>query len=169
MSAIDRADQDVQHGDYGMARIRLASYLNTKGYDPALLSRLGQLSYDMRDLAQAGRYWMTSSAEGENVESAIKAFLRHTGNDPFSIAAQLPPAVRQIPPDSLPGVARARVQRFGLKETLERAARAPRKRRSAARGKIVTVTGGAVGLLVVLLMITIFVVGLTVIVGWLFW
>jgi hypothetical protein len=168
MSAINRADQDIEHGDYGMARIRLASYLNTKGYDPALLDRLGQLSYDMRDPVQAGRYWLASNAQGEHIESAIKAFLRHTGSNAHSIAAQLPPPVRYVPPDSLPSVARERVRRFGLEETLQRISRVPREPRGAPSDRAANAIGWAVVLLVVLPGVTFLIVGVITVFGWLF-
>ena len=61
MSALQRAEEDVKRGDYGLARQRLISYLHTKGYDAELLARIGRLCFDMHDLFQAGRYWLLSA------------------------------------------------------------------------------------------------------------
>lgn len=164
MSAIERADRDLERGDYGMARERLASYLNSKGYDPAMLERLGQLCYEMRDLAQAGRYWLASSAEGEHVEQAVAAFVRRSGTERAFIAAQLPRAVLETTPDSLPPVALERVRRLGLEALIGKPARG-RGSCETTRGDLVCVT---IGVLVAALVGLAFVVGLGTIVRWLF-
>lgn len=120
MSAIERANQDVERGDYGMARVRLASYLNAKGYDADMLNRLGEISFEMHDPSQAGRYWLASSADGEHVEQAVAAFMDRMGKDSGSAVSRLPRAVREAPTGALPPVAKDRLRDLGLDETLSR-------------------------------------------------
>ncbi len=120
MSAIERAEQDVERGDYGMARVRLASYLNAKGYDADMLNRLGQISFEMHDPSQAGRYWLASSADGEHVEQAVAAFMDRMGKDSRSAVSRLPRVVREAPTGALPPVAKDRLRRLGLDEALSK-------------------------------------------------
>ena len=118
MSAIERAEQDVERGDYGLARVRLASYLNAKGYDADMLNRLGEISFEMHDPSQAGRYWLASTAEGPQVEEAVAAFVGRTGIDARVTVSRLPRAVREAPMSALPPVAKDRLRDLGLDETL---------------------------------------------------
>ncbi len=118
MAAIERANEDIERGDYGMARVRLASYLSSKGYDSELLKRLGEISFEMHDLAQAGRYWLASSAEGEQVEEAVASFVRYSGGDSRAAVCQLPRVVREAPMSVLPERARERLRRLGLEDIL---------------------------------------------------
>ena len=54
MGAIERAREDVQVGDLGLARQRLASFLASQGYDAEALEELGRVCLAMRDLRSAG-------------------------------------------------------------------------------------------------------------------
>ena len=165
MSALERAEEDVRRGDYGLARQRLASYLSTNGYDPDLLARLGQISHDMRDVHQAGRFWLTSTAQGEEVEQAVAVFLRRAGTDPASIVAQLPPTVRQPALDVFPELVRDRLRRHRLEKAIIVAARRTTcPGQSTWGGRIATV--GC--LLVALSLLVIFVAGLVQGISWLF-
>jgi hypothetical protein len=119
-SVFERVSEDLERGDYGLARTRLTSYVHTKGYSSELVERIGQISFEMRDLTTAGRYWLASDAEGEDVERAISAFVDHFGPDPDKLASQLPPAVRQVPVAELPPVARERLARLGLEKAFEK-------------------------------------------------
>jgi hypothetical protein len=164
MSAVERADADLERGDYGMARERLASYLNSKGYDAELLQRLGRLSYEMRDLAQAGRYWLASAGGGDDVEKAVAAFIRRSGNDPTSVAAQLPRVVREASPDSLPPIPKERLRRLGLLDEIGRVVHRQESQQTTWRGRIAL---GLVALLVLLCVLA-WGVGVHAIIRWLF-
>ena len=118
MSAIERAEQDVERGDYGLARVRLAGYLNSKGYDAEILDRLGRISYEMHDPSEAGRYWLASTAEGPQVEGAVAAFVGRTGSDARVTVSKLPRAVREAPMSALPPIAKDRLRDLGLDEVL---------------------------------------------------
>ena len=93
-TAIQRAKQDEAAGDLGMARARLCGYLNSKGYDADLLAEIGRLSFDIQDLYHAGRYWLTSSAVGPDVDRAIAHFLGSTSRKPQYVVAELPRVCR---------------------------------------------------------------------------
>ncbi|MBU0640966.1 MAG: hypothetical protein KKB50_19050 [Planctomycetes bacterium] len=123
MSALERAAEDIERGDYGLARRRLHSYLSTKGYDADVLERIGQLCNDMHDPHEAGRFWLVSCAGGERVERAIALFCKQGGSDPKSVVAQLPRFCRQPSLDLYPAPARERLRRLGLAEALTATAR----------------------------------------------
>jgi hypothetical protein len=168
MSAIERANQDIERGDYGMARVRLASYLNAKGYDADMLNRLGEISFEMHDPSQAGRYWLASSADGEHVEQAVAAFMDRMGKDSRSAVSRLPRAVREAPTGALPPVAKDRMRRLGLDEVF--AKWCPRERPVGVKslGRIAKVTIAVVLLTLVGVLCIIFCTGLWIITQWLF-
>ncbi|RJP36795.1 MAG: hypothetical protein C4547_06635 [Phycisphaerales bacterium] len=118
MSALDRVKTDIERGDFGMARIRLMSYLDTQGYDPEVLNRLGQLCLDMHDPFEAGRFWLASSARGEDVDAAISVFLDRVGGGPWHVVSQLPRGVRLASLESYPDAAADRLRQFGLQEAI---------------------------------------------------
>lgn len=114
MSALERAEEDMRRGDYAMARQRLAAYLDQKGYDPALLDRLGEISLRMHDPFSAGRYWLTAPREDEQAEAAIAAFRSRAGVQKEQILNQLPPVVRALKPEDMPARVRERLSAIGL-------------------------------------------------------
>ena len=118
MSAVERAKEDLGRGDHWLARQRVASYLATSGYDPELLTFLGQICFEMHDAYAAGRYWLASTAEGERVEQAIETFLRHSGGDPMSIAATLPSFVKSAPRGGYPAIVQERLRRIGISDAV---------------------------------------------------
>lgn len=122
MTIQERIEKDVARGDYGLARERLLSHLNSKGYDPELLAQLGELCFKMHDLAAAGKYWLASSASGEEVDAAIKLFVRRCGGIPEHTAAQLPRFIRLKSSGGYPASVRERLERVGLLEAIQRRA-----------------------------------------------
>jgi hypothetical protein len=120
MTIQERIEKDVARGDYGLARDRLLSHLHSKGYDPELLSQLGELCFKMHDLAAAGKYWLTSSAQGEKVDKAIEAFVSRCGEIPEHTAAQLPRFIRLKSSGGYPAPVRERLERIGLHEAIQR-------------------------------------------------
>jgi len=164
-SAVTRAEEDIRRGDLGAARQRLASYLGTRGYDPELLDRIGRISHDMRDIAQAGRYWFLATASGPDIERAIAAFLRNAGHDPAIIASQLPRHALLDNVDAYPPSVQPRIHGAGLDTELVRVAR---------HRRLATHTGDSSPwllvpcLLFVLGLTVVVLVGLTTIGAWLF-
>ena len=165
MSALERAQEDIQRGDYGLARQRLTSLLVNKGYDAELAARIGWLSYDMRDLYQAGRYWLLADAEGGQVDEAIDLFLKRSGSEPRVIVGQLPRTLRLSNLDDYPEPVRRRLRRLGLEEAMVLAARSdPGASRASWSDRATTIgcLAAALGLLAILL------IGLGTLVHWLF-
>jgi len=165
MGALERAERDIERGDYGLARLRLVSYLSTQGYDPDLLARLGRIAYDMHDPFAAGMYWLTSTAEGPEVEEAIAAFRRRSGHTPTQIVSQLPRMLRMAGIHAYPKIVQDRLFRLGLDEAILFTPGPPRDAPVAKwkeRGCL------AVALLVLVAGITVFIVGLGVVSIWLF-
>ena len=114
MNALQRAENDLKRGEHWLARCRIESYLQTKGYDAELLTKAGRIALEMHDKYNAGRLWLTSNAEGEDVEEAMAVFLKHAGTDPVQVLCQLPRVARRAPLDSYPPVVQDRLRRFGL-------------------------------------------------------
>jgi|GEM_PF-3441386 len=120
MTALERAEEDVARGEYWLARRRLESYLQTKGYDPQVLARLGEISHEMKDTYAAGRAWLLSTATGEHVEAAIETFVKHAGAGPEEIAACLYRSAWPADITACDAIVQARLERFGLKEAIVR-------------------------------------------------
>lgn len=85
-----RANDDMKRGDYGMARRRLISHANTCGYEPKVMARIGRIAYDMKDLDEAGRWWLLSDAKGEEVKRAIEQFVAYRNGDVAQMVKDLP-------------------------------------------------------------------------------
>lgn len=113
-SAVERANQDIAEGNHWLARQRLESHLLAVGYDPELLVKLGEIASAMHDAFNAGRFWLTSTAEGAHVEEAVAVFIEHVGSDAKQIAASLPRAVRLPDLASYPPIVQTRLRRLGL-------------------------------------------------------
>jgi len=118
MTILDRIQRDIDQGDYALARDRLASHVNSKGYNPELLARLGRISHDMHDLFGAGKYWLLSSAEGEFVDAAIREFARRCGENRDQMVSQLPKTVRLHAIDDYPTHVRARLRHWQLESSI---------------------------------------------------
>lgn len=167
MNLDERIQQDIARGDYGTARVRLLSRLNEHGYSAAIMARLGRVSFDMRDPVSAGRYWIFSSEQGPEVDSAIEAFARQFSRIATSMAAQFPQNLRQKPIGSFPLEVQARLRRYGidekcLKESIETDPHRPAP--DTWKNRIVWLIFGAV----VLFILGSMVVGAITIVRWIF-
>ncbi len=117
MSTIfERVEQDLQRGDHGLAKARLLSHLNSKGYEVEILNRLGRICYEMHDLFQAGRCWLTSTAQGEEVDAAIKEFARRCGRNPNQMFSQLPQRARLSSLPQYPEIVQQRLRQWSINE-----------------------------------------------------
>ena len=166
MSALERAEEDIKRGDYGLARQRLTSYMHTKGYDPELLAKIGRLSFDMGDLFQAGRYWFLSPAESKEAQEAIERFIKQAASDPTRIVGQLPRAALLTKIDDYPPIVAERIHRFGLGEVFE--ARARQATEPAGKTSFGDCAVGIGCLLLFALMVFVFGAGVVHIVLWFF-
>jgi hypothetical protein len=122
MSAIDRAEEDIRRGEPWLARQRLESLLNTTGYNPAVLRRLGEVCMMMNNELDAGRVWFASPATGPEVDRAIDVFVRHAGGDAEKIAGYLPRGARLSAIERYPGIVQERIEKLGLAKAITRRA-----------------------------------------------
>jgi hypothetical protein len=158
LSALERAEADIASGDYGRARRRLESYVMAKGYDPELMTRLGQISYDMHDLFNAGRHWLLSTAQGVDVDRAIRAFLKLAGPHPHQIAMQVLRAARLPTISDYPDIVQMRLTRLKIADAFAVALTNPRKEeyRLGWKGRVLAV----VFVIVLLAMCTFMIIGI---------
>jgi hypothetical protein len=118
MTAVDRARRDVECGNHWLALRRLECYASSKGYDPQLLERIGWIAHEMHDAYTAGRWWLTSTADGGDVEQAIDTFIAFAGRDPRQILRQLPAVVRLGSLSDYPESVQRRLRQLGLDQHL---------------------------------------------------
>jgi len=170
MTALDRAEQDLERGEHWLALQRLASYISSTGYDPQVLERIGRIAYEMHDSYTAGRWWLASTAGGEEVERAIQTFITHAGRDPRQVAWQVPAAVRLCPLDAYPDSVQDRLRQLGLDKSITTAAHAVPQHGSGSRRTSRVVTGivGVAFCIVLLFCVTSCCVGATRIISWIF-
>ena len=164
MSAIERAKHDLERGNHWLARVRLRSYLDSKGYDPEVLAELGRISNEMHDDFDAGRMWLTSTAEGDRVDQAIETFLNHCHHDAHAVVSQLPRSVRLASVDGYPPVVQERLRRLGLDSAIVRLEQSQDP--SPPRKRWVAWVLGIGGLLVLVFAVTSCVVGARQIASW---
>lgn len=123
MGARDRAANDRIAGDLGTAKRRLASLLDTTGYDPGVCRELAEICLDMRDPIEAGR-WVylcedASDWPSEAAREAMAAFIDNCRNDPAIIASRLPRFVKTTQSEALPQPVQARLEAIGLPRPAE--------------------------------------------------
>jgi hypothetical protein len=131
--------------DPAATRRRLASLIGAEGYKPDLLARVGRLSLDLSEPAQAGRYWLLSDLAGAEVDAAIEAFAESCGRLPRYMASELPRFVRDWDVQAFPQIVRSRIEKYGLAEELAR--RAPRESKRPRAGVTALALAGLIGLL----------------------
>jgi hypothetical protein len=119
MSALEQARHDIELGDLGSARRRLASRLSTSDFDPEVLAMLGDVCALMGDPIEAGRYWLMSNREGEDVRTGVEMFVSSSRHDAGRIVRALPHAAVMIPPPQLAGPALDRIEELQLWDALQ--------------------------------------------------
>jgi hypothetical protein len=112
------------------SRRRLAGFVSAEGYPPDLLSRIARISMELRETAQAGRYWLLSDALGPEVDAAVDAFVKSCQATPRLIASELPRFQRDWDVDAYAPAAKARIARFGLADELAQRRAGGAQRRS---------------------------------------
>lgn len=114
MNAIDRAERDAQAGDFGSAKRRLQSRLNTVGYAPELCERLARLSLRMGDPLEAGRWCFLCDSRDPQAPEAIHRFVADCRGDVQSLLYRLPAKTKLDSWDPYPEAVRDRLKRLGL-------------------------------------------------------
>lgn len=92
--AIARARAARDSGRSALARDLLADHVATT-HDPAALTLLGEVLYEMGDLAGAGCAWFGTSARGEQVSEATQAWRTAHRDDLARMWRSLPEPVRK--------------------------------------------------------------------------
>ena len=132
--------------DPAATRRRLASFIGPEGYKPELLARIGRLSIELKEPAQAGKYWLLSDATGPEVDEAIEVFATSCQRVPRLMASELPRFVRDWDVEAYPELVRARIDKYGLRNELAR--RAPKDRSRSKSGMTGLAIAGLVALLI---------------------
>ncbi len=76
-------ERDIQNGDLGKARDRLLSLLIAYPDNLELRYKLGEVYWELRFPAMAGRYWYLEERTNPRIQSACTAFERAFGHDPL--------------------------------------------------------------------------------------
>jgi len=127
VTLLERVESDLCKRDYGLARVRLANHIASKGYDAELIRRLGQISFDMHDHFEAGRCWLMTPGKESHINAAIEEFVRRCNRDPSQIASQIPQWMRMRVFAEYPEEVQARLKSYGLESSIIR--REPRRPR----------------------------------------
>ncbi|OAB62526.1 hypothetical protein AY599_17100 [Leptolyngbya valderiana BDU 20041] len=118
VGALDRARDDRQRGDLGSAKRRLASLLDSTGYDADVCRELAGVCLEMQDPIESGRwFYLCEDAPGQSnkaARDAMQAFVVDCRDDPMIIASRLPRFIKRAPLETLPPGVRSRLESLGL-------------------------------------------------------
>ncbi|QDU59525.1 hypothetical protein Pan216_03540 [Planctomycetes bacterium Pan216] len=131
---IERAHEDLAHGELWRARERLEGYVGSVGYHRQVIDLLGEVCWRMGDVPAAGRYWFFALADSDERRIAIETFVRQCKGDPLQVLAGLPRRLRNSRWHKYPVEVQQRLGRL-TQPGLERAPRKPanRERRPTSR------------------------------------
>ncbi|MAY73446.1 MAG: hypothetical protein CMJ31_01745 [Phycisphaerae bacterium] len=124
---------DIAAGDLGTAKLRLASYLTSTGYDPVLCGRLGDLCRDMKDPIEAGRWYLVSDRPDNEVAHYIEGFAARHGELVGNMLAALPARCRLANVELYPEPVRSRLQRLGAEGPIRAAGKRREPETTASR------------------------------------
>lgn len=117
MGARERAEEDIQAGDFASARSRLISLHNSGGYDAALCTEIAQVCEVMKDPVEAGRWYLISDAHDKLAgEVFIDRFLASCGYDKDLAFARLPSAFKRVDVENRPRIVRERMDKIGIEQ-----------------------------------------------------
>jgi hypothetical protein len=120
-SALERAQEDLDHGRPDKARDRITGYLYTlhrRGeYNQEAYSLLGQVYFAMRDLPRAGAAWLLTERQGADVDEALKAFTQRYGSDAANVLYAIKP---HAPSEDYPQAVQERLKSWGYRYRLYR-------------------------------------------------
>ncbi len=86
---LQKVEEDVRSGDYGKATARLHGLIGSYPGNLELRQQLGELYWNLRMPAMAGRYWYLVENKDERMQAACKRFEEQFGNDPFHMLLAL--------------------------------------------------------------------------------
>ena len=144
--AVPDTKPETARVDPAATRRRLASFIGSEGYKPDILARVARLSLELKEPAQAGRYWLLSDASGPEVDEAIERFADSCQRTPRLMVSELPRFSRDWDIEAYPEVVRARIDKYGLRDELARRER--KKRVTSKSGMTALAIAGLIALLV---------------------
>ena len=164
-----RAQAEVDAGRRWRAREILQGAIRTHPTDPAILEAYGRTLAGLGDMVEAGKYLFLSGRRGPDADPAIEIFLsRHARGSLRNLVARFPKGVRSADLSDLPGVVASDLERLGLPEESGKATsvadRAATVESLDVRQSLALVGCALAGLVLV----TSVVLGLGVMVRWLF-
>ena len=86
---LEKVEQDIASGDYGKARDRLHGLVSTYPDALSLRRRLGEIYWELRYPAMAGRYWYLEEDTSPDMLAACEAFEQSCGNSSLQILLSL--------------------------------------------------------------------------------
>ncbi len=148
LAGVSNTNPESARVDPAATRRRLAAFVTAEPYQPARLARVARLSVELKEPAQAGRYWLLSDATGPEVEAAVELFAESCQRLPRLMASELPRFVRDWELEGYAPAALARIEKYGLADELSR--RAPRKPRRSGGPSTALAVAGLLALLLLL-------------------
>src|SRR5436190_12999257 len=112
--ALVNARQDVAEGRSWRAIGRLRDRLKNVGYEDGIVRELGAIHLQIGDECAAGRWWLLSSAEGDDVTRCVNRYLAAFAGDVVAALEAAPSAARKCPVEKLPPIALERVRALGF-------------------------------------------------------
>ena len=86
---LNRAKEDIAQGRLWKARDRLTGLLSMYPAEQPVLHLLGEVLFRMGDLPAAGRYWVLTDRQGDDVDAALEALHERFGEG-VSLAKAIP-------------------------------------------------------------------------------
>ncbi|MDF2613806.1 MAG: hypothetical protein K0S71_1592 [Clostridia bacterium] len=82
---LKKAKYDIENGNLGIARDRVNSLIYSYPNELSLRKMLGDIYWELRYPAMAGRFWYLEEHKTQNMISACKIFEKECGNHPYLI------------------------------------------------------------------------------------
>lgn len=82
-------ETDIDMGDYGKARDRLHGLIATYPNNLELRRKLGNIYWELKYPAKAGRYWYLDRDKNPGMLEACKTFEKECGSNPYHILRSL--------------------------------------------------------------------------------
>jgi hypothetical protein len=106
-ATLRRVREDIRQGDLGRARDRMQGLIATYPQDLSLRPDLAEIYWQLRHPSMAGLYWYLEPEQTEEIQTAIAAFERECGGDPWIMLRRL--KIRWDPDEMPEGFAKQRI------------------------------------------------------------
>jgi hypothetical protein len=170
MKAVEQARRDIEGGRLWKARDRLQGAVRSRPHDQELLRLLGDVAFRMGDLPTAGRYWSLTESVGTEVDAAVEAMHERFGPGALGLARALPFRLSLLADETFisrfPPMVRSRLQGVAseLRRTRpqfgDRAYNWKARQSMLTRSRLASTISSAVGTMVVVAFVGIWIFGL---------